>query len=446
MILKKSILAILLLVIVSLKLTFDYAKWDNGFVLKWDASGYYLYLPATIIYKDLATLSFYDKIDQQYALASGMKSYGLYPQKETHKVLNKYAIGTALGELPLFLVAHAYCLYINSSYALDGYSMPYQFSVAMSTVLWTILGMFFLAAVLRRYFSDTITALCILCIGFGTNLYCYTGYELATCHTWLFLLVAATIYYTDSVYRTAQSRDALMLGVVLGLVLISRPIDILIVILPLLWPLTHTHYRTRFSFLQAHRRLILLCVSAFFCIAFIQLLYWKYMTGHWLHFSYEEEGFHFLSPKILEGLFSFRKGWFVYTPIALLAFFGFRVLHKLHKGLSLPILLFLGAFIYVVFSWHCWWYGWSFGSRVMIDAYPLLAFPLAALMQYCFQKKMVYRMLLVAVLGFFVWLNQYQTIQYILGTLPGDKITGAYYWRCWNKLHVDESMKQFLLP
>lgn len=143
MILKKSILAILLLAIVSLKMTFDFAKWGNGFVLKWDASGYYLYLPATIIYKDLATLSFYDKIDQQYALASGMKSYGLYPQKETHKMLNKYAIGTALGELPLFLLAHAYCLYINSSYALDGYSMPYQFSVAMSTVLWTILGMFF---------------------------------------------------------------------------------------------------------------------------------------------------------------------------------------------------------------------------------------------------------------------------------------------------------------
>jgi hypothetical protein len=363
---------------------------ENRFLLKWDASGYYLYLPATIIYKDLSSLKFYDRIDQQYALASGMKSYGLYPQKETNKVLNKYAIGIALGELPLFLIAHSYCLYVDRSFPADGYAMPYQFSVAMSTVLWTILGMFFMSAVLHRYFSDWITAFSVLCVGFGTNLYCYTSYELATCHTWMFLLIAATIYYTDSLYRAPKAIHAISLGVVLGLVLISRPVDILIIIFPLMWPLNYANaiYKSRSSFFYAQRRFLLLCMVSFLVIVFIQFFYWQYITGHWLYFSYEEEGFRFLSPKIVEGLFSFRKGWFVYTPIALISFWGLLSLNKIHKGITVPIILFFTCFIYVVFSWHCWWYGWSFGARVMIDVYSLLAFPLAGLMQYCLGKKL----------------------------------------------------------
>ena len=52
-----------------------------------------------------------------------------------------------------------------------------------------------------------------------------------------------------------------------------------------------------------------------------QMIYWNEMTGHWLYFSYgSDERFFFGDPAIIKGLFSYRKGLFIYTPLLLFAF------------------------------------------------------------------------------------------------------------------------------
>ena len=54
-----------------------------------------------------------------------------------------------------------------------------------------------------------------------------------------------------------------------------------------------------------------------------QMIYWKEMTGRWLYFSYgSDERFFFGDPAIIKGLFSYRKGLFIYTPLLLFAFAG----------------------------------------------------------------------------------------------------------------------------
>lgn len=106
---KKPLIIILLFAVVTVLGLFSNHEWKDHRVATYDASGYYIYLPATFIYKDVGKMDFYPKLDSTYHL-SELKWYGLYLQAATGKRLNKYPVGVALGELPLFFVAHSICL------------------------------------------------------------------------------------------------------------------------------------------------------------------------------------------------------------------------------------------------------------------------------------------------------------------------------------------------
>src|SRR6185436_10253555 len=106
-----------------------------------------------------------------------------------------------------------------------------------------------------------------------------------------------------------------------------------------------------------------------------QLFYWKHQTGSWFFNSYLNEHFYFNNPHVFYGLFSFRKGWLVYTPIMFFALAGLYTLFKTMKEFFYPVLILFLLYIYVAFSWWCWWYGGSYGQRALIDIYPFLAVP-----------------------------------------------------------------------
>lgn len=57
----------------------------------------------------------------------------------------------------------------------------------------------------------------------------------------------------------------------------------------------------------------------------------------------------------------------------------------------LPLVLTFLVFIYVIFSWWCWWYGGAFGLRAMIDIYGLLALPLGVFFTYTLEWKRIWR-------------------------------------------------------
>ena len=82
---------------------------------------------------------------------------------------------------------------------------------------------------------------------------------------------------------------------------------------------------------------ILLFCFLIICIASIQLGYWKYTSGKFIINPYGAsnagEGLELLNPHLLEVLFSFRKGWFIYTPLMLFTLVGFKELYKNNKVL-----------------------------------------------------------------------------------------------------------------
>lgn len=212
----------------------------------------------------------------------------------------------------------------------------------------------------------------------------------------------------------------MLLGLAVGWATLTRPTDGLIVFIPILWGIgSLAAVKPRVDYLKQHSPYIGVAVAVASLFLLLQMSYWKYATGHWIVFSYQGEGFEFGNPHIIEGLFSFRKGWFLYTPIALLGFLGVPFL-RAKKDINWFMLLFsvyFAATFYVVFSWKMWFYGGSFGCRALIQSLPMLALPLTALFQTLYDKSKWLLSGAVAVVLALVVLNIFQTWQYSWGIL-----------------------------
>lgn len=441
----RSRIALLISAIVLVCITFNLCKWKDSNMLGYDTAYYYLYLPATVIYKDPAKLAFYPAIINKYNISGRNHSYELYPQAATGRLLNKYAVGVSICEFPLFLIAHWYAG-LSHTYEADGYSLPYRMAIVFSVLLWVLTGLYFLMKFLSAYFSDTVVAFTLLLLLFGTNLYFYTVMTIGMSHPFSFSLCCMLLFLTDKAYTTGHARYIVLSGLVLGLITAIRPTNIVVAAIPLLWPRSTNHsYKSKAAFFGSNIPALVLGVLLCSAVVSVQLAYLKYMSGSWFHYSYEEEGFNFLSPQIINGLFSYRKGWFIYTPVALFAVSGIIPLALRNKEQAILIAAYLVLTLYIVFSWGTWAYGGSFGCRPLIESLAILALPLAALLQLAYSRagKMVKNSLSVVLVAAVV-LNMFQSYQIMYSIIPWDNNNKAYYWRTFGKLEVTAADKKLL--
>lgn len=439
-----SRIVIVLFFAVSVWVINNRSNWDND-IYSYDPFGYYLYLPATLIYKDVGELKFYKQVYDRYHMRSwgDGQPYGTH-QMPGGKLVDKYPAGVALAELPLFLVAHAFC-HITHMYPADGFSPPYRLANVYTYPLLAVVALLLLRGFLLAYFAEGIVALALLCTCFGSNLYHYTAFEQGISHPVSFMLFAGILYCTGKWYRTEQHKYLLLLGMLIGWVTITRPVNVVVAILPVLWGVQNMRdLKERWAHILKHRTQMLVAVLICFAVCMIQMSYWKYTTGRWITYTYKGEHFDFLHPHIFDGLFSFRKGWFVYTPMAFLGVMGLLAMRRSHRAQIPAILLFLAVLVYIVFSWQMWWYGGSFGCRPLIEAMAVLAFPMAALMEYVYrQRKVVLTTLSVVLLAFFITLNLFQSYQYSKSIIHWERMTYEAYISSFGKewLNLEEYQK-----
>lgn len=239
-----------------------------------------------------------------------------------------------------FFVAHV--LAPATGYPADGYSFIYIYLIHLSSIFYVLLGFFFLRKVLLRYFTDNITAVVIMVTALTTNLYYFTVYNSPMVHVYLF-----SLYVQQHEKQTVLF--AVLIGLGTGLITLIRSVEIFCLFIPILWRVT--------SLVALVKRFTVLVTSPYFYVAigvFIlvrvpQLLYWKWLTGDFLYYSYEEEGFDFSNPRIKGGLLSFKNGWLIYIPVMSLALVGLRLLlQKGKRDLLLPIYLFLPIHIFIL--------------------------------------------------------------------------------------------------
>jgi hypothetical protein len=414
----------------------------TGAVISWDVSGYYLYLPATIIHHDLKELRFHEQMLRDYAPTPNFQQAFRHPASG-HYVM-KYSAGMAVQYLPFFLLAHA--LAAPLGYPADGFSMPYQLAILLASLLVASLGLWLVRRALLPRFGEWPTVLTLLAIVLGTNYLNYTAMGGAMTHNWLFTWYAALLLLTPAFYRRPTLARAVGVGAIIGLMTLSRPTDILAVLIPLLWGLRPVlpAVRTRLAFWHQHLGLLLAALLAGAAMLSIQLLYWRYVSGDWIVYSYENQGFSWLRPHLWEGIFSFKSGWLTYSPLLIVAIVGFGGLRRQQPIAFWPILIFAILFTYVTFAWDEWLYGGSLGIRAMVQSYAVLAWPMAAAHRWLLARRFwlwTYAGVALLCCYYNVWLT-YQG--YGEGLLVAGQMNRAYLWRILGRYHVPAEARLLL--
>ena len=430
-------LAIAISVFISLWHVYNIRSWkDPGRVIAWDVISYYAYLPATFIYHDI-TLKFIDQ-------GTDYPEMLFWPNYTSD---NQYVIKTSMGMsyvyAPFFFFAHA--TIGLTDYNPSGFSPHYKYFLVIGGIIFYLTGLIFLRRILIRYFNQLTASLTLIMIALGTNLFYYSSTEATMPHVYLFALTNIFLYITVKWYEAPGIGKSIILGILTGIISLIRPTNILIVIVFILLDIHRWNdVRLRLIFFRKHFYHIIIIVVLTFILWIPQFLYWKTVTGHWVFFSYIGERFFFLQPQIINGLFSFRKGWLLYTPVMIFALAGIPVLWKQRKEFFWPVLVLFMAYIYVIYSWWCWWYGGSLGSRPMIDIYGLLAIPMAAFLKWILERKQWVKLSLIALFLMLGLKGLYFNIQYYYGSVHWDGMTREAYMKSFFRTKKFEELDELI--
>lgn len=419
----------------------------NEDVLTWDVFGYYLYLPAKFIYNDVGLVdqswlnAIFDTYDPSSTLYQAVKL-------DNGNWVIKYTLGWSILLAPFFFIAHIIAEPLG--FAADGFSEPYQFLMIIGGVFYAIIGLVFTNKILKYFYSSRVTNIVLLLIVLGTNYFQLTAIDgTLLSHNLLFSLYAVLIFYTIKWHDKPSYTRAVLIGVSLGLIILIRPSEVVAIFIPLLWyHKADKYWIGKFTLLKSNLLQILLVSVLVFGSFFTQMIYWKLITGDFLYYSYTNagEGLDFLAPHTIDFLFSFRKGWIIYTPMVIFSFWGiFKMIQK-RNWMFISIVVFVVLDIYIASSWTTWWYaGGSFSSRSMEPAYVLLTIPLGYLITELNSWTYSRKLFLGMVLSFFVVLNLFQTWQFYDGIISKQRMTMAYYFKTFGRIDVSDEDKKLLL-
>lgn len=401
-------------------------------VIEWDVISYYAYLPATFIYHDLS-LSFIDHY-------SGPHNFIFWPERtDEGDYVIKTTMGLSMLWLPFFAAGHITAILTGAD--TGGYSPPYKFFLLLGALTWLLAGLIYLRRILLSLFSDRISALVIAGFALGTNLYWYTLFQGTMSHVYSFALTAMFIWYVTRWYAPREQgresrnshymlQSAVRIGILAGLISLIRPTNIIILLFFLLYGVYSRRQVTeRVTLLAGDFRYLVVMAVAALVVWMPQLFYWKEITGHWLYFSYGgDERFFFGDPAIIKGLFSWRKGLLIYTPLLFFSFAGIITLWRGRSPYALPVTIFVPVNIYIIFSWWCWWYGGGFGQRAFIDSYALMAVAAAAFLSGTATAPLLRRRVATACYVVVMTAGIFNNIQYYHGAIHWDSMTRAAYF------------------
>ncbi len=395
-------------------------NWKN--VILSDGAGYYAYLPATFIYNDL-TYKFAERQSKIYLKYPGIavEHFGNRTVKEGKRI-NKYFVGAAVLQAPFFLAA--WTLSSVSGYDIDGYSYLFQLFVCLAGIFYLLAGLYCIRQLLLRMnFSDRTAAVVLLLLFFGTNLFHYALKEPSMSHVYSFSAVAFFLLTAHKLAENYSRKQLLLLAAAFALIVLIRPVNgVIVLALPFFFfPVNRAFFRSLF----ADRVGIVLSVCIACAIFFLQPLSWKFTTGNWIEDSYVGESLDLSRSMIVNVLFSWRKGFFIYTPLMLVAMAGIFFIRPLARALLL--FFFIAVNTWLIASWSDWSYGGSFGMRPFVDTYAVMAIPLAFLIN-GLRSRMVAGVT-AATLAFLVFLNLFQHYQYHNNILPYEYMTWEKYKR-----------------
>ncbi len=396
-------------------------------VIKADAIGYYDYLPSLFIHHDLVRRS--KPVETNPKLYERIDKEGVYVNYKGFKV-DKYPVGTALLQWPFFYVT--YLATPHSGHPADGYQKPFQRAVWVATLFYLFLAILFLRKLLELYdIKRSVIIISQVLMTFATGVTNYANYDAGFSHVYSLFAITAFFYFSRYFFLKKRSKDFILAAVFLGLILLLRQINILVLFFIPFLAGSYENLKIGFLYLKKHTGILLTGFLLTASLFSIQCLVWYLQTGRFLLYSYQGEGFHFLHPQFINILFSYRKGLFVYTPILFLSLTGLiRMTFQRKYYQAITWLLFFLLITYLFSSWHSWDYGASYGSRVFIDYYSIFFILFAILLN---KSSVVLKTIILLFSILTIPVNLIQTYQYKAYILHWTDMNKEKYWEVFLK-------------
>ena len=405
-------------------------KWGDGRwnrIVKTDGTGYFSYLPAIFVYHDL-TFSFHDSVAGHPEHSEFKYEYRTHYKGQP---VNKYYAGTALMMMPFYLIGHL--LNYLTGNPMDGFSVWVLIFIHIGAIFYTLLGMWWLSRILVTYqIKPLINAVVVFAVLFGTNLFYYVSEEPSMSHVYSFAMVSLFILAVNQYFLGAGVRWFFVAMVAFGMIVLIRPVNGLVLFsLPFLAGDWYTLKRGFTVLFQKSATLLAGMLLAGFIVG-IQGLIYLMQTGEFFVYSYRDEGFNFANHHMVDFLFSYRKGFFVYTPMCMVALFGWWQVWKTSKFAAFGFAGFFILVVYLLSSWWQWYYGGSFSSRVMIEYLPFFMILLALLLQQFPRPKWMIGLVFLLII-----FCQIQTYQYRYGYLHWQDMNKELYWDLFMRFNMN---------
>ncbi len=270
-------------------------------------------------------------------------------------------------------------------------------------VFYLIIGLYFLFRFLRFYFSKKLSLITVFLLFAGTNLFYYGIDEGLMSHVNSFFLFCLFLFLLKKFLIREKKSYGLIVGIsfVLSLAILIRPTNILLFSWLIFLDITSvkTLLNRIHIFLRPSYILTFFIVSGI--VFFPQLLYWKYLTGHFFFYSYPGETFrNWNNPQILSVWFSPLNSFFLYTPLALSFIIGIiqMIREKQPNGIFIGSIFLVISYLFS--SWQCWYFGGSFGYRPFVEYYALLSVPFAYFLGSIKRLKNIYLRSIIVLLIF----------------------------------------------
>jgi hypothetical protein len=399
-------------------------------VICYDVFGYYMYLPLTFKYHDL-TIQNYSTITDILNNYQASETFYQAVKWNNGNWVMRYPIGLSVLFTPFYFIADIIAKFTN--YPSDGFSKPYQLSILYGCLIYSIIGIYFVKKILIQFFDDKTSAITLFCIALGTNYFFHVSMhgQGAMSHNLLFSIYAIITYLTIKWHQSYDVKTISLLAIFIGISALCRPSEIISILIPLLYGISNVaSLKEKIKLLLKLKKQIFIFSAIVVAVGFIQLSYWKYSSGKFVINPYGSgnpgEGLELFHPHILEVLISFRKGWFIYTPIMLFTMFGFWHMYKLNKQLFTPVFIYFLVNFYIVSSWSCWWYGACFGVRSLIPSYAALSIPFGYFTLMILKHKL--KFIFMGLFMFFIALNLFQSWQMHAGIMDSTNMSKAYYF------------------
>jgi hypothetical protein len=405
-------------------------------IIQSDGAGYYDYLPSIFIHDDFNRKD--SNINQSNAKYNRFQNLICYVVIKDEFFANKYPIGTALLEAPFFAGALNYER--GQSDNITGFEYSFHYAFYLSTLFYLFLGLIFLYKLLQLYHIDwKIIALIQFLIVFATSTLNYATYESSFSHIYSLFAINAFLYFSKSFFLRFKLKHFILASLMLGIIMLIRQINVLVILLLPFIAGTYPNLKTAFETLLKKPLSILYAAILVISINAIQLIAWYYQTGDFIIYSYQNEGFNFLDPQLINILFSYRKGLFIYTPICLIGTAA-SIIFLIRKEYFL-FFSWLGSFIiltYIFSSWWSWYYGGSYGLRAYIEYYALFFIPLAILIN---SKNKFIKLTLIAFGLLSIPITIIQTYQYKEYILHSVDMNKQLFWDTF--LETDERFRGY---